>query len=172
MADRQHARERLRKELREYLQVASYLFVCFCAILFFRSTSCGDGGGGLAELGFAAGKALILGKFVLIGEAAGIGSRLGSRTLGQYIVRKTALLVVLLVLLSIVEEFLVGWWHGQSSVAIWAELAQRRWVGILADSLLLLLVIFPYVAAKELAHALGPDTVRGALRGLPGTPRE
>lgn len=172
MADRQHAKERLRKELREYLQVAGYLFVCFCAILLFRSTSGGAAGGGLAELGFAAGKALILGKFVLIGEAAGIGSRLGSRTLGQHIVRKTVLLVVLLVLLSVVEEFLAGWWHGQASGAIWEELAQRRWVGILADSLLLLLVIFPYVAAKELLRALGPDTVREALRGPPEARRD
>lgn len=172
MADRQHAKERLRKELREYLQVSGYLFVCFCAILWYRSTSAGVPGGGLAELGFAAGKALILGKFVLLGEAAGIGSRLGSRTLGQYILRKTVLLVVLLVLLSVVEEFLVGWWHGQSSPAIWEELARRRWVGILADSLLLLLVIFPYVGAKELAHALGPETVRRVLRGPPGTRQE
>lgn len=172
MANRQRAREMLHKELREYLQVAGYLFVCFCAILLFRSTSAGAGGGSAAEFGFAAGKALILGKFILIGEAAGIGSRLGSRTLAQFILRKTVLLVVLLVLLSVVEEFLVGWWHGQASGAIWKELAQRRWVGILADSLLLLLVIFPYVGAKELGRALGPENVRRALRGPPGTPRE
>lgn len=168
MADRQQAKERLRKELREYFEVAGYLFVCFCAILWFGSVSSGAPRGGLAELGVAASKALILGKFVLIGGALGIGSRLGSRTLGQYILRKTVLLVVLLVLLSVAEEFLVGWWKGQASGAIWVELAQRRWVGILADSLLLLLVILPYVGAKELARALGPETVRKVLRGPPG----
>jgi len=172
MTNGRNVKERLREELREYLQVAGYLFVCFCAILWFGSVSANGRGGGLTELGFAAGKALILGKFVLIGEAAGTGSRLGAQTLGRYIVYKTALLVVLLLLLSVAEEFLVGWWRGHSTGTIWEELARHRLVGILADSLLLMLVIFPYVGAKELTRALGPGTVRKALRGPPGSRAE
>jgi hypothetical protein len=168
MVDGKDVKERLREEVREYLQVAGYLFVCFCAILWYGSVSAAGHGGGLAELGFAAGKALILGKFVLIGEAAGTGSWLHSRTLGRYILHKTALLVVLLLLLSVAEEFLVGWWRGQSVGEIWQELARHRLVGILADSLLLMLVIFPYVGAKELIRALGSENVHRVLRGPPG----
>jgi hypothetical protein len=88
------AKDRLREELRDYLVVSSYLFVCFSAVLFYGATVRGGSAPGLDLLGLAAAKALILGKFTLIGEAVGIGTRLKAGTLARYIMRKLLLLVL------------------------------------------------------------------------------
>ena len=60
---------RLREELHKYLAVSGYLYVCFVAIVLFKMAVLRDAGVAYLPLGLAAAKALILGKFVLIGEA-------------------------------------------------------------------------------------------------------
>ena len=52
--------------------------VCFLAIVLFKMAVLRDAGVAYLPLGLAAAKALILGKFVLIGEAAHVGSRPGA----------------------------------------------------------------------------------------------
>ena len=160
MTDSKQASERLRSELREYAWIATYLFICLSAILFYKSTVVGGPPPGVGLLGLAAGKALILGKFALIGEAVGIGSRVKSGSLGQYIRRKVILLFMLLLLLTVLEELLVGWYHGHSLSETLGEFQQRSILEMLASSVLLLLVLTPYVAVKEISQSLGPGVLR------------
>jgi hypothetical protein len=160
MADRQQRKQRVEKELHEYAIASAYLFSCFTAILFYKSAVLGAAGFSAVPLGFAAAKALILGKFLLIGEAAGVGTRLESRNLLQYTLRKTVLLFLLLIALTVVEEMLVGWYHGRS---VADTIEEHQWpsaMEIIANSLLMLLVLLPYVAVKELSRALGPGVLR------------
>jgi hypothetical protein len=161
------AKARLREELRDYLVVSSYLFVCFSAVLFYGATVRGGSAPGLDLLGLAAAKALILGKFTLIGEAVGIGTRLRAGTLARYIVRKLLLLFVLLVVLTAAEELILGWIHGRSSAATLGEFEHRSPTEVLATCLLLLLVLAPYVAVTELSRALGPGALRHLLTSPP-----
>lgn len=170
MADRQQRKQRLEKELHEYAIASAYLFICFTAILFYKSAVLGAAGLSAIPLGFAAAKALILGKFLLIGEAAGVGTRLKSRNLLQHTLRKTVLLFLVLVALTIVEELLVGWYHGHSVAVTIAEHPRRSMMEILATSLLMLLVLLPYVAVKELSRALGPGVLRKLFRS-PSAPQ-
>jgi hypothetical protein len=163
--------ERLREELRNYASVSAYLFVCFAVLFMYRSAALGESGVQLLHLGLAAGKALILGKFVLIGEAARVGTRVQSRSLLQQIVRQVLLLTALLVVLTILEEVIVGLVHGTG--------AARTLAGIFGDSpaetaakvLLLLLVLVPLVAFSGVNRALGPGGLRRLLLGPvpPGT---
>jgi hypothetical protein len=164
-------KDRLREELRDYLAVSAYLFVCFSAVLFYGAAVRGGPAPGLGLLGLAAAKALILGKFTLIGEAVGIGSRLKSGNLARYIVRKLLLLFVLLLVLTAAEELIVGWIHGRSSAETLGEFEQRSPTEILASCLLLLLVLAPYVAVTELSRALGPGALRRLLSSPPDTDR-
>lgn len=156
------AKERLREELRRYLAVSAYLYVCFAAILFYKSAILSSIGEHYLPFGLAAGKALILGKFVLLGEAAGVGTRIGARTLLQRIVSGSVLFLILLVLLTIVEEIIVGLVHGHSLGQAVAALAERPWPETLASCFLMLLVLIPLVTVTEVSRALGP----GALRRL------
>jgi hypothetical protein len=158
---------RLREELHKYLIVSGYLYVCFVAIVLFKMAILRDAGIAYLPLGFAAAKALILGKFLLIGEAARVGSRVGARTVLQRIVRRVALLFALLIVLVVVEELLVGWFHGHPLAQTLAEY-RHRLPEVLAMLLLLLLILVPLVAVTEVSRAMGP----GALRDLFLTPPE
>ena len=167
MSESKPVKERLRSELREYGWIATYLFICFSAILFYKSAVLGGPPPGVSLLGLAAGKALILGKFALIGEAAGIGSRLKSRSLWQYIWRKVILLFLLLFVLTMVEELLVGLYHGHSLAETLGEFKQRSFLEMLASSVLLMLVLTPYVAVQAVSRSLGPGVLRGMLVAPP-----
>jgi len=164
-AHRPSARERLREELHRYLAVSAYLYVCFAAILLYKSAILSSIGQHYLPLGLAAGKALILGKFVLLGEAAGVGTRIGARTLLQRILSSSVLFLVLLVLLTIVEEIVVGVVHGHSVGQAVAALAERSWPEVLASSLLMLLVLVPLVTVTEVSRVLGPGALRRLLLG-------
>jgi hypothetical protein len=158
---------RLREELHKYLVVSGYLYVCFVAIVLFKMAVLRDAGIAYLPLGFAAAKALILGKFLLIGEVAHVGSRVGARTVLQRIVRRVLLLFVLLIVLVVVEELLVGWFHGQSAAQTLAEY-RHRLPEVLAMLLLLLLVLVPIVAVTEVSRAMGPGALRDLFLAPPG----
>lgn len=147
-------KSRLRDELRKYLLVSGYLYVCFGALELFKTAVLRDAGVDYVPLGIAAAKALILGKFVLLGEAARVGSRPAARTLAQRIAYRIVLLLALLVVLIVVEELLVGRLHGRPLAETLAEY-EHRLPEVLATMLLLLLILVPLVTVTEVNHALG-----------------
>ncbi len=166
MAHSHNAKERLREELRKYALVSGYLFVCFAVLLLYRSAILLETGQHFAPFGAAAVKALVLGKFLLIGDAAGVGTRAGSSTL-QRIVRRTLLLAALLVVLTIVEEVVLGMVHhrspGEALAAFFGEALQEKLAGIL----IMVLVLLPLVAVTELRDAMGPSAWSRLLRSPP-----
>lgn len=164
-AQRPGVKQRLREELYRYLAVSAYLYVCFAAILLYKSAILSSIGEHFLPLGLAAGKALILGKFVLLGEAAGVGTRTGGRTLLQRIAISSLLFLLLLILLTIVEEVIVGLVHGHSIGQALTALAEHPWPETLASCFLMLLVLIPLVTVTEVSRALGPGALRRLLLG-------
>lgn len=156
-------KERARDELRNYAVVAAYLYVCFAVLMLYESTLLQKEGAGLVLHGLAAIKALVLGKFILIGEAIGVGTHLQIGTLAKRIASRSLLLLLVLILLSVVEELVVGRVHGQSLAETVAGYEQRSRIAMLAKCLLMLLILVPLVAAKELNRALGPGVLRRML---------
>ena len=143
-------KERAREELRNYAIVAAYLYVCFGAILLYKTALLREEGVAFLPHGLAAVKALILGKFILIGEAVGVGARTQPRSLVSAIATRTALFFVLLLVLSVVEELVVGKMHGHSFCETIAEFREHAGLEMLATSILMLLVLIPLIAFKEL----------------------
>jgi hypothetical protein len=159
------AREKAAEELRSYAVVTAYLFVCFAAILLYKAALLEAEGLAFAPIGTALVKALILGKFILIGEALGVGTRLGRGVVLASIVRKTLLFGVLLVVLTVLEELVVGWVHHRPAAATLGELFGAGLPERLASILLMVLVLVPLIAVKEMGRALGPGGLRRALFG-------
>lgn len=143
-------KERAAEELRNYAIVAAYLYVCLGAILLYKTALLREEGVAFLPHGLAAIKALILGKFILIGEAVGVGSRVQPRSLASAIATRSVLFFVLLIALSVVEELVVGKVHGRSFAATVAEFRAHAGLEMLATSLLMLLVLVPLIAFKEL----------------------
>jgi hypothetical protein len=153
-------KHRLREELRNYLIVSAYLFVCFGVLLFYRSALLQDAGAHHLLLGAAVVKALIVGKFLLIGDAirARLQRRPG-RLLGR-IAKRVFWLLLILVLLTIAEELTIGWIHGHSIAETQSEFRARSMLELMAEVLLMGLILVPLVSAAELRQALGPGVLR------------
>lgn len=156
-------KERAREELRRYALIAAYLYICFFVLMLHESILVGKTGVGLLPHGLAAVKALVLGKFILIGEAVGAGTRLKVATLAQRIALRSLLLLVVLVALSIVEELIVGKVHGKPFTATLAEYEQRSMLALLSGCLVMLLIMVPLVTASEVSRALGPGVLNRLL---------
>jgi hypothetical protein len=105
--------------------------------------------------GIAVVKALLLAKFMLLGRAMGVGERYTDRPLIWPTLYKAFALLVLLVVLTIVEEVVVGLIHHQSIAASLGELFGPRLEETMASILILLLVLVPYCAIGVLSEALG-----------------
>ena len=120
-AAKHSVKERLWEEMQKFGLVAAYLWVCFCALLLWKSAILAEQGTSYLPYGVALVKALVLGKFILIGDAIKFGTRkLGSSVLKRTMQRTLAMFVILLVFTAI-EEWIVGWAHGKSLSQVVAE---------------------------------------------------
>lgn len=151
---------RLRKEMAEYLAITAYLFVCIGSILFFKASVLGADGIEFAPFGLAVIKSLILGKFILVLHALRIGERKGGTTvLLINIFKKSLLFAILLIVLSIGEELIAGYFHGRTNQQVFSELAGGTLQQAFATSILMLLILVPYFAFREIGDRLGEGTL-------------
>jgi len=68
---------------------------------------------------------------------------------------KSFAFLALLIVLTVIEEAVVGLFHGRSIAASLRDLAGRRLEETLAGFLIMLLVLVPYFAFRVLGEALG-----------------
>jgi len=153
------------EELRTFKLVAGYLFVCFAVLMFYESTLPGGTEAGAFSLGTAAIKAAIVAKFLLLGQALGVGEKARVTRVVPAIFAKSVQLLLLVIVLLVAEELLVGKVHGNSFGATIAEFASRSLAHMLAKSLVVLLILLPLIATREFSRTLGPGVLRGILAG-------
>src|SRR3954452_22480912 len=134
---RRTMRQKLEHEMTEFAVVALYLFVCFAALMAYKAAVTQGGPIGAAPFAFAALKAAILGKFVLIGDAARVGERLHTQRLITRILLKSGAVLVLLAVLSALETILVGLIHHRGLAASVAEIDASGWRQIIAGCVVL-----------------------------------
>jgi hypothetical protein len=148
--------QRARHELAEYLAISAYLFVCFGSLLFYKSAILRNDGIEFGALTLALVKALILGKFILILQAVGVGERgYKSGILLVDILKTSFLFLILLVALNAIEEITLGFFHGRATREVLGEMAGGTLPEAMAVCILLLLVLIPYFSFRSLAARLG-----------------
>jgi hypothetical protein len=160
--------ERIRAELREYAIIAAYLFVCFSIVLFYKTSILRESGIAPLPFGFAAVKALILGKFMLLGAQVRLGARFKARSLLHLIARTTFMYLLMLIVLTALEEILAGWIHDHTLAQTLAEFSQRSTLELLATVILMFCILLPFVAVREISRTLGPGVLTRLLRTPPG----
>lgn len=148
--------QRARRELIEYFGISAYLFVCFGALLFYKAAILRVEGIEFTAFGLALVKALILGKFILLLQAAKVGES-GDRSgmLILQILRNSFLFLILLLVLNTAEELIVGLFHGRAAREVLSEMADGTVSEAVAVCVLLLLVLIPYFSFRGLAARLG-----------------
>lgn len=118
-----------------------------------------------ATFGLAAIKALILGKFMLIGHALRLGERHADRPLIYSILRQSFVFLGLLLVLDLIEEVVVGALHGRSVAELFAGIADGSWLEILATCIIVFLILVPYFAYRGIDGTLGERRLFWTLFG-------
>jgi hypothetical protein len=142
-------------EFREFAILTLYLYITLGAVIVMKTAVLHTVGIEFAPWGVAIVKALLLAKFMLVGRALKIGERNTTSPLIWPTLHKSFAFLVLLVILTIIEEAVVGLFHGQSITASLRDLVGRRLEETLAGYLIMLLVLMPYFAFRVLGEALG-----------------
>jgi hypothetical protein len=142
-------------EFWEFAILTAYLYVTLGAVIVMKTAVLHSEGIEFAPWGLAIVKALLLAKFMLIGRALKIGERSSTSPLIWPTLHKALAFLVLLAILTTIEEAVVGLFHGRSIAASLADLAGRRLEETLAGFLIMLLVLIPYFAFRVLDEVLG-----------------
>ncbi|MBS0560407.1 MAG: hypothetical protein JSR21_10165 [Proteobacteria bacterium] len=156
---------RFAHEMRQYAIVSVYLWVCLGAMQLYKTAILSAQGVSYLPFGFAAIKALILGKFMLVGQAIWSGERARGRRLIVAVLHRAVVFAILLIALDAAEELIAGWLHGRSAAQSFAEVTGGTWLQIGASSLLMFLVLIPYFAVLEIGIVLGPGGLRRLFLG-------
>jgi len=141
-------------ELREFVLLFVYLYVTLGAVILMKSAVLHSHGIEFAPWGAAIVKAAVLAKFMLIGHAMKIGERYTGPLIWPTLHKAFAFLV-LLIIMTTIEEIIVGLFHSQPIAASLSDLFGHRLEETLAGFLIMLLVLIPYFGFRLLGEALG-----------------
>ena len=103
--------QRLCHKLLEYISISVYLYVCFATFVVFKSATLRSQGIDYAPYGLAVAKALLLPQFILVRHKLRIAAPFRGATLIHFIIYKSALFLLLLVGLSVIEEAILAIIH-------------------------------------------------------------
>ena len=142
-------------EFKELVFISLYLYITLGAVILVKTAVLHAEGIEYAPWGIAIVKAVVLAKFMLLGDAMKIGVRFGTCPLIWPTLYKAFAFLLLLIIFTVIEEAVVGLFHHQSIAASLSELVGPRLEETLAGYLIMLLVLIPYFAFRVLGEALG-----------------
>ena len=151
-------RQRATEELKEFLVLSLYLYVCLGSVTIMKSAILNSVGVEFDLWGIAAVKALLLAKFMLIGKALHLGEK-KNKPLAWPTLYQSALTLVLLIVLTTLEEILVGALHHRTFKESLTHVAGDRLDMVLATFLRIFLILVPCFAFRTLAEVLGPGVL-------------
>lgn len=147
--------QRAARELKEFLIIAVYFYICFTALAYLKAAILQAHGIAFAPFGFAAVKALICAKFLSIGYVFHLGDRYKKQALVWPTLHRSFVFLVLLTLLTVLEELIVGYLHHRSFADSLAEIGGGTFHQAIATFIVLLLILIPFFAFRSLADVIG-----------------
>lgn len=148
-------RERIIDEFKELATLTAYLYVCFAVVIYFKASILAAENIPFAPLGVAIVKAVICAKFMMVGHALNLGSRFRNHPLIVPTLYKSFMFLVLLVVLTVIEEIVVGLFHGKTVADSFAEIAGGTLHQIAATCAVMMLILMPYFAFRTLGELVG-----------------
>jgi len=142
-------------ELKEWAVLTLYLYVCFVAVVLLKAAVLQDVGVHFAIWGIAAVKALLLAKFMLIGRVLEVGRKFRDRPLILPIIYHALIFLILLLVLSTIEEIVVGSIQHRPLTDSLAHIVGPTVFEGLSICLVLFLILIPYSAYDCLEDVLG-----------------
>ena len=142
-------------ELKEFLIIAAYLYVCFTALAYLKAAILQAHGVSFAPFGIAAMKALICAKFMSVGHAIHLGERHKKEALIWPTLRRSFAFLVLLLVLNVLEEVILGYIHHRAVVDSIAAVGGGTMHQLIAASIVVLLILIPFFAFRSLSEVVG-----------------
>jgi hypothetical protein len=148
-------REKASEELREFIILTAYLYVCFAAMIYLKAAILQAQGVAYAPLGLAIVKAALCAKFMLVGRTFHVGERLKTHPLIVPTLHRSLAFLLLLVVLTLIEEVVIGKIHGRTVLDPISEMAGGTFHQIVATTLIIFLILVPYFAFRSLGDIVG-----------------
>jgi hypothetical protein len=148
-------RERAVDELKEFVIITAYLFLCFGAVAYFKASILKAHGISFAPFGFAVAKALICAKFVSMGHIFHLGERFKTLPLIWPTLYKSFCFLAVLVVLNALEEVLVGLIHHRAVSDSMADFGGGTLDQLIATSFIGFLILVPFFAFRTLGEVVG-----------------
>lgn len=148
-------RKRAAHELKQFSILAAYLYVCFTALAYLKAAILQAHGIAFAPFGFAAVKALICAKFLSIGYVFHLGERYKKQALIWPTLHRSLVFLVLLIVLTVLEELIVGYLHHRTFADSIAEIGGGTVHQAIATFIILLLILIPFFAFRSMADVIG-----------------
>src|SRR5215469_3494002 len=143
------------------LALAAYLYVCFGAIILFKSAVLREAGIHYEIWGLALVKALILAKFMLIGRMLHVGARYRDKPLIWPTLYHSLVFLIVLLVLTTLEELIVGSIHGRAVADSLNHVVGPIFFEGLSVCLIMFLILVPYSAFTCLSDVVGErETIR------------
>jgi hypothetical protein len=155
------------EQMKEFFLVALYLWLVFGLFIVYKSVILAEYRIPFAYHGLALINALALGKVMLVAKDLHLGERFDDAPLIYSTLLKSALFTVVLACFKILEDAAIGLYHGKSFGDSIADLGGGTLRAILTLTLLLFVILIPFVAFGELQRVLG----KGKLKQLFFHPR-
>ncbi len=147
--------QKAKRMLIRYLAISAYLYVCFAALIFYKAAILHAEGVPFTHFGLAFAKALILGKFMLLAEDFKFAEKATSSRVAFKILTKSALFALLLIVLSFIEEVILGLVHGNKALDVAMSFAGGTLPQLFAQALLMVMIMVPYFAFGEISASMG-----------------
>jgi hypothetical protein len=149
------------EEFKVMLALAAYLYICFGAVILFKSAVLREAGIHYAIWGIAAIKALLLAKFLLLGRMLHVGTRYRDKPLIWPTLYHALMFLIVLLILTTVEELIVGFIHGRAAADSLNHVVGPIFFEGLAVCLIMFLILVPYSAFTCLSDVVGEhETIR------------
>ena len=152
-------RQRLANEFKEFAIIAVYLFVCFAALINMKAAILQAHGVAFSPYAPAAIKALLLAKFISVGNVLKLGRRFKNQGLIWLTLYKSLVFFALLLTLNAVEEVVVGLIHHRSIAESIFAVAGGTLDQLVAASFVMLLILVPFFAFRTLGEVVGEDNL-------------
>jgi hypothetical protein len=150
-------------EVQDLALLTAYFYVAFVVIIFYKATVLHSYGIRYVVFGFAIAKAVLIAKFMLIGRKIKMGEVRANSPLIKPIVLKLAGFMAILLVLTGIEQVMTTLIHHQSLTSLLQAFRGSELGQTLAEVLILLLVLIPFVAFTVFGEALGEGTLRDLL---------
>ena len=152
--------------IKEYALIVGYLWIVLLLLELYKFAIFRELNQGYRidyKIGFALINALVLGKVILLGEDFHVAEQLKGKRLFYSILFKSAVYAVLLVCFNVLEEVIVGMWHGKTLAQSIPQVGGGGLEGKLIVGTILFVVLIPFFAYTELRRTLGKDHLRSLM---------